>query len=196
MKTVKFLFILISSFAILSCDSDENDIVNNLDDNYPITLNFKNFDEEFTFYQNGALAFVTDEVLNNYNNSRISLNRQELETEFTNDYFKFLSDTEVEVSESGDIFKAEYVFEDGFLYLVVNNGKFLYGQGDKTKLQYRLSALQTNTAGSSNAYEDEDDINDFPATFENSKDFHTYNTLEDIQGDEFLLIHNLSAVYE
>ncbi|WP_158447868.1 hypothetical protein [Aquimarina longa] len=45
-------------------------------------------------------------------------------------------------------------------------------------------------------YEDEDDIDDFPMTFDNSKEFHSYNSIEDITGDNYLFIHNVSIVFE
>ncbi len=192
MKNFKFLFMVISSIMIISCGSDD-DAAGTV---YPITLNFTSVTETFTYYQDGAETTVTDAILTSYNDSAVSLSAAELVAESTGDYFKFLSDTEVELSEGGEVIKAPYVFEDGFLYLGTGQDRLLYGQGDLTKLEYRLSALRTNTAGSSGGYEDEGDIEFFPATFENSVDFHNYTNVEEIQGDEFLLIHNLSIVYE
>ncbi len=191
MKNFKFLFMVISSIMIISCGSDDD-----AGTVYPITLNFTSVTETFTYYQDGAETAVTDAILTSYNDSAVSLSTAELEAESTGDYFKFLSDTEVELSEGGEVIRTPYVFEDGFLFLGTGQDRLLYGQGDMTKLEYRLSALRTNTGGSSGGYEDEGDIEFFPATFENSVDFHNYTTIEEIQGDEFLLIHNVSLVYE
>ncbi|AXT52853.1 hypothetical protein D1818_19235 [Aquimarina sp. BL5] len=198
MKTIKILFILISSAAIVSCSSDDSDASGTT---YPITLNFANVSEDFTFFQNGAETAITDEALNSYNSdTNISLSKEEFEVESANDYFKFLSDTEVEVSEGGEVFTVDYVFEEGFLYLLEDNDKFLYGQGDKTALAYRLSALvsvrENGSSGASGGYEDADDVDFFPATFENSVDFHNYSTVDEIQGDNYLLIHNLSINFQ
>ncbi|WP_062056233.1 hypothetical protein [Aquimarina longa] len=85
------------------------------------------------FFKDGKESKVTDAILSNYTESRTSIKTSKIEADSKNDYFKFLSDTKVEVSEEGDVFKVEYVFKDGFLFLTYDNQKYLYGQGDKTE---------------------------------------------------------------
>ncbi|WP_010520599.1 hypothetical protein [Aquimarina agarivorans] len=197
MKSILLKLFLATSliFITSSCDSDDND-------RFPVTLNFKQVDERFLFFQNGAESSeVPEEVLNSFLNSRVSLKKEEFENDSKNDFFKFLSETEIEISEEGDIFKAKYEFVNNILILIGEDGeRFVYGEGDMTKIVTRFTAGQVkgenSSGGFSSSIEDEGDLPFFPATFENSKEFHEYDAIEDIMGDESLLLQNLTLTFE
>ncbi|WP_157366689.1 hypothetical protein [Aquimarina agarilytica] len=198
MKSIllKLFFASTLMFIASSCDSDDNN------DRFPITLNFKQVDESFLFFQNGTESSdVPEEVLNSYINSQVSLKKEEFEIDSKNDFFKFLNETEIEISEEGNIFKAKYEFVNNILILIGEDGeRFVYGEGDMTKIVTRFTAGQVESENSSGGFsssiEDEDDLPFFPVTFENSKEFHDYNAVEDIMGDESLLLQNLTLTFE
>ncbi|GAA4239460.1 hypothetical protein GCM10022291_33850 [Postechiella marina] len=159
-------------------------------------------EENFTFYENGAETQVTEAVLSeyytNYNNAH---NKVDIEEANKGDYFKFLNDSQVELVEGDYKTTANYVFKDGYFYILSADSEamFLYGKGDMSRLEYLYSSIISKagnaTSSSSDAYEDEQDIPYFPTTFNNSIDFHDYEKIEDIQGNAYLLIHNLSNIF-
>lgn len=196
MKNPILVLTLLFTFIFLSCGDDDGDASSK----YPITLNFSEIEEAFELFKDGAKTEVSQEELEVYYNSQVSYVKEELANEFETDYFKFLSDTQVELSEGDEVFTVDYFFKDGYLFVTFEGETFLYGQGDRTELKYRFAALQlikeNGSSGSSNAYEDEGDIDFFPATFENSINFHNFNSIGEIEGDTYLLIHNVSSVFK
>ncbi|MCB4800062.1 hypothetical protein [Neotamlana laminarinivorans] len=196
MKLFKTLVLFISCITIISCSSDSDD-----NSEYPITLNYNRVEDSFLFYQNGNETDVPTDVLDYYYNTDVAISIENLEADYGNDYFMFLSDTELELKENGETFTVNYAFENGYLFLIdTDDNKYLYGKGDKTKLEYLIaSGISVYENGSSayrSSFEDEGDIDYFPATFENHKDWHNYNSIEEVQGDNYVLFHNVSIVYE
>ena len=191
-----------------SCDSN-NDKDDTSGIQYPITLKFSHVEESFSYIKDGTeTEEVPDDVLAAYyENTGIGRNKAEIEEENKDDYFKFISDTEVVVAQYGEIYNVDYVFEDGFLHVYYEDEdedgeiiKLLLGKGDLNKLEYLYSSIvlkeENSRSGSASAYEDAGDIPYFPTTFDNSVNFHNYENITDIQGDEtYLLIHNLADVY-
>ncbi|WP_405296623.1 hypothetical protein [Algibacter sp. Ld11] len=207
MKKVIFAAtLLFLSIINTSCDNnDDNDKTS--ENQYPITVKFSHVEESFSFFKNGEETDVPDDVLAAYyENTGIGFNKAEIEEENKDDYFQFLSDTEVIVAQYGEIYTVDYVFEDGFLYINYideddgETTKLLLGKGDLNKLEYLYSSIvlkeENSRSGSASAYEDAGDIPYFPTTFENSINFHNYENITDLQGDEtYLLIHNVADVY-
>ena len=199
------LFLKLSTLLLVllsfSCSSDDDN------SEYPITLNFKGAsDNSFKFYENGTEKEATPEVIQEFStNSQTSINVKEFENAFKNDYYKFLSDTEIEISEEGEVFKANYIFKNGYLFVNEDDELFLYGQGDKEKLEYRFYSYNYNRSsasdgsssggGGSSSYEDEGDIDFIPATFENLKNAHRFESIEDIKDEDYLIIQNVSFIY-
>ena len=189
-----------------SCDSND-DKDDSSETQYPITLKFSHVEESFSYIKDGTeTEEVPDDVLASYYaNNGIGRNKAEIEEENKDDYFKFLSDTEMIVAKYGEIYNTDYVFEDGFLYVNYEDEddgeiiKLLEGKGDLNKLEYLYSSIvlkEENTrSGSASAYEDAGDIPYFPKTFDNAVNFHDYENITDIQGETYLLIHNLADVY-
>lgn len=201
MKKVIFVATL-CVLGIINTSCDDNNDDGDSGTQYPITLKFSEIEETFNFYQNGAETQVTDEALNEYYTSfGGSSNKEELEEQNKDDYIKFLSDTEAEIYESGDTYTGNYEFNDGFFYILSEDSdeKILYGKGDTNKLEYLYAAVfsvkENSSSGYSDGYDSEPDIPYFPTTFEGSKDFHKYENISEIEGESYLLIHNLSNVY-
>lgn len=200
MKIFKFFLFTAILALVMACSSDD-DSSDNANSQYPITLSYSGIgDNDFKFFQNGKQSELPDAIKNdNIEYDRLR-NTLELEADVKNDYYKFLSDSQVEISESGEMFTMNYEFKDGYFYVIYEGKKLLYGQGDYKKIEYRLSALvvkkENSTSSSSGSYEDEEDINYFPTTFTNSKDGHGYSKIEDVGPEEYVLIHNVSLVYK
>ena len=136
-----------------------------------------------------------------YLDSDTALQVTEIADRSEGDFFNFISETRVEVSEDDNVFEADYVFEDTYFFLINEEGeRFLYGQGDFEKIENKFGAATSVTMNSmrgiSSSFEDDEDIGRFPFTFENLIDWHEYDAIDEIQGDDYLLIHNVSIAYE
>lgn len=191
------------SFVMLSCSSSDD---SNKDTNspYPITLEFSGIaSNDYTMYKNGVDRPATAEEIESFHtDSSIAFNEDEVATDDKSVFFKFISDNLLETSFSdGDVVTVNYVFDDSFLYAVTPDGeKFLLAQGTKEKLFYRYYAYKYLTGDSSGAgsdsFEDEDNHSDFPATFDTLKDLTEVNSIQEIQGENFLLIQNIASSFE
>ncbi|MDN3666752.1 hypothetical protein ACFFU1_09085 [Algibacter miyuki] len=202
----KVFFVITALFIAIintSCGSN-NDATSEIQ--YPITMKFSHVDESFSFFKDGLETEVPDDILADYYaNTGIARNKVQIEEENKDDYFKFLNATEVEVAQYGETYHVNYIFEGGFLYLYIEDEddaiirKFLYGKGNINTFEYLYSSIvlkkENSRSSSSSAYEDEGDIPYFPTTFSNSINFHNYENITDIQGDTYLLIHNLADVF-
>ncbi|MEO8933043.1 MAG: hypothetical protein ABI295_01950 [Xanthomarina sp.] len=199
--------VLLLSFVLLSfsCSSSDDSPSQN-DSQYPITLKFTGIESnDYVVYKNGAANQPTQEELDTFHNEFSSaLNPDEIVEIDKDVYFKFLSDTELEsvFGDDNELTIVPYVFEDSFLYAVDADGnKYLLGQGTKEKLVYRYYAYsyqrdENGRSGGSDSYEDEDNKDDFPATFDLFKDLIGVNSIEEMQGEKFLIIQNLASSFE
>ena len=180
MKVILNVIIILVSGLFFSCSEDENKV----NSKYPIvlTLNGTGFND-FHFYKNGEKATIPEEAMREYRKSENAIDTISLFEAYQKDYFKFLSDTDIEILEDEDLFRTKYIFQDGYLFLKFEDDFFVYGKGSIDRMERRMYSIHVN-----NSNEDTDDnfgnksnfdfvfeelnIDNsiFPLTFENMKD--------------------------
>lgn len=188
------LTLILVSFS--SCSSDDN----SNSQNYPIILSFKTIEDNgFLYFNNGKQSPAPVEIIDNYYTYPTSISISKFKEDVKNDYYKFLSDTEIEISLKEFIFKGKYEFQNDLLLIRKSDGGIIFcAKGDKNNLKYGISAhliVTTNGTGEGSS-SDGDCMGRFPYNFNNTRDIHNYNIIKEIKANEYLLLHNLTFVFE
>ena len=209
MKTIRFLIFILFSILTISCFDDDQETEPSI---YPITLRLNGTGfNDYIYYRNGVKTEVTKDVLESYQGTEDAIDTLSLFEAYEGDYFKFITDSDIEFLEGETITRAKYMLKDGYIFLEdedFENQYYVLAKGSLEKgLELRMYSIRFNdtddntddTFGNEGEFnlffEDEVDTEDFPASFENTQYLHDFEFIEDITDDKFLFIHNSSLLF-